>query len=120
MGKRDNFRRGTVELMVLCLLSETDLYGYQIVQAIADRSEGAIQVQIGTLYPVLYKLTEEGYITDTEVSVGKRRVRVYYHLEPSGKKLLDDLFAEYLAFENGLSKVLSVYASTIKEDKQDE
>ena len=120
MGKRDNFRRGTVELMVLCLLSESDLYGYQIVQAIAERSEGAIQVQIGTLYPVLYKLTEEGYITDTEVSVGKRRVRIYYHLEPSGKKLLDDLLSEYLVFEHGLAKVLAAYNPSTREDKQDE
>ncbi len=120
MGKRDNFRKGTVELMVLCLLSESDLYGYQIVQAIAERSEGIIQVQIGTLYPVLYKLTEEGYITDTEVPAGKRRVRVYYHLEPSGQKLLDDLLSEYLSFEHGLSKVLAAYNPSSKEDKQDE
>ena len=105
--------------MVLCLLSESDLYGYQIVQAIAERSEGIIQVQIGTLYPVLYKLTEEGYISDTEVSVGKRRVRIYYHLEKSGKLLLDNLLSEYLAFEHGLEKVLAAYTPSNKEDKED-
>lgn len=120
MGKRDNFRKGTVEMMVLALLLESDLYGYQMVQEITERSDGAIQVQIGTLYPALYRLIDEGYISDTEVPAGKRRVRVYYHIEPSGKELLQDLYSEHQAFESGLSKVLESCNYFLKEDHLNE
>lgn len=120
MSKRDNFRKGTVEMMVLALLSESDLYGYQMVQEITKRSEGAIQVQIGTLYPSLYRLIDEGYISSTEVSVGKRRVRVYYHIEPAGKELLKELYSEYQFFERGLSKVLASCNNISTEGHLDE
>lgn len=120
MRKRDYFRKGTIEMMALSLLAESDLYGYQIVQAITERSEGAINVQIGSLYPVLYKLLEDGCVSDKEVPAGKRRVRVYYHIEPSGLKLLQELRSEHEAFEHGLLKVLAVYNPSTKEEKQDE
>ena len=63
MGKRDYFRNGTIEMIALSLLNEADLYGYQLVQTIAERSGGVISIQIGSLYPVLYRLRDEGYIS---------------------------------------------------------
>ena len=120
MGKRDYFRKGTIEMMALSLLAESDLYGYQIVQAITERSEGAINVQIGSLYPVLYKLLEDGCVSDKEVPAGKRRVRVYYHIEPSGLKLLQELRSEHDAFERGLAKVLTPHEVPSKEDRPNE
>lgn len=120
MGKRDNFRKGTVELMVLALLLESDLYGYQLVQKIAELSDGAIQVQLGTLYPTLYRLVDEGYISDTEIPVGKRRIRIYYHIEPSGRALLQELYSEHQTFERGLSKVLASCTQFCSEDRPNE
>ena len=120
MGKRDYFRKGTIEMMALSLLSESDLYGYQIVQAITERSEGAINVQIGSLYPVLYKLLEDGCVSDKEVPAGKRRIRVYYHIEPKGLKMLQELRSEHDAFEHGLAKVLTPYEGAVKEDRPTE
>ena len=119
MGKRDNFRKGTVEMMVLALLLESDLYGYQIVQKITELSGGAILVQLGTLYPALYRLVDEGYISDTEIPAGKRRIRVYYHIEPSGRELLRELYSDHQAFERGLAKVLESCKS-FKEDELNE
>jgi hypothetical protein len=51
-GKRDYFQNRTIEIIALSLLSESDLYGYQLVQTISERSDGVITIQIGSLYPV--------------------------------------------------------------------
>ncbi len=53
MGKRDYFRNGTIEMIALSLLSEFDLYSYQLVQTSTERSSGVITIQIGSLYPVI-------------------------------------------------------------------
>jgi PadR family transcriptional regulator PadR len=106
MGKRDYFRNGTIEMLVLSLLTEKDLYGYQLVQTIAERSGGVITIQIGSLYPVLYRLRDDGYISETQVPIGRRKFRVYYHIESSGIALYHELFAEHQSFERALGKIL--------------
>lgn len=107
MGLRDNFKKGTVEMMVLYLLAESDMYGYQISQMIAARSGEVITVPEGSLYPTLYRLLERGYISDQRIQVGKRMTRVYYHLEPSGRERLDQVLMEYSVFSEGMDRFLS-------------
>ena len=51
-------------MLVLHLLTKEELYGYQIVQAIEGKSEGAYTMQEGSLYPVLYRLADAGYISE--------------------------------------------------------
>ena len=62
MAKKENtqscFQRGLISLLILALLDQEDMYGYQIVQEITERSGGAIVTEEGSLYPVLYKLQE--------------------------------------------------------------
>ncbi len=53
MPNADSFKRGTVEIAVLAVLREEDLYGYQIVQRIAEKSDGFFTLPLGTLYPAL-------------------------------------------------------------------
>ena len=60
MGKRDYFRNGTIEMIALSLLTESDLYGYQLFQAITEKSGGVIDLAEGMLYPVLYRLLDNG------------------------------------------------------------
>ena len=49
-------------------------------------SNDKIQVKEGTLYPILYRLVDEGYISDQKVLVGKRLTRVHYHIESKGEE----------------------------------
>ena len=81
MDRKSNFRRGSVELMVLHLLSLRDYYGYELTQIIRQETNGVIDIPIGSLYPALYKLIDAGYISDHKEQVGKRMIRIYYHLE---------------------------------------
>lgn len=92
---QNSFRRGVMSLVILGLLKKEDMYGYQIVMEIERLSGGRLVTQEGSLYPVLYKLQEQGLITDTRVKVGKRMTRVYYHLEPAGEVRFQELLQEY-------------------------
>lgn len=82
------------------------MYGYQLVQEIKDQSDGRILTQEGSLYPVLYKLLEKGYISDHKVLVGKRMTRIYYHLEPLGASYLEQLIEEYNIISTGVNMII--------------
>ena len=97
-----SFRRGVMSLVILGLLKKEDMYGYQLVQETERQSGGRIVTQEGSLYPVLYKLLDQGYISDRKVQVGKRMTRIYYHLEPAGEERLADLLREYEEVTKGV------------------
>ena len=99
---QNSFRRGVLSLVILALLKCEDMYGYQIVQEIEKKSNGAIVTQEGSLYPVLYRLMDRGFISDRKVQVGKRMKRIYYHLEPSGEDQLEALIQEYETITQGV------------------
>ena len=92
---QNSFRRGVMSLVILSLLKREDMYGYQLVQESEKQSGGKLTTQEGSLYPVLYKLLDQGLISDRKVLVGKRMTRVYYHLEPAGEERLQELVREY-------------------------
>ena len=102
-----NFRRGVMSLVILSLLKRGDMYGYQLVQETAERSGGNLTTQEGSLYPVLYKLLDQGYISDKRVQVGKRMTRIYYHLEPTGEAHLKELIREYESITSGVMRIIN-------------
>lgn len=104
MPGADIFKRGTVELAVLSVLKNKDMYGYEIVRIISEKSEGNFTLPLGTLYPVLYRFVESGYITDRDEIVGKR-LRKYYHLEKSGEEYYISLFEEYKKITKGVNLI---------------
>lgn len=102
---QNSFRRGVMSLVILALLEKEDMYGYQLVQETIRRSGGRIATQEGSLYPVLYKLLDQGLISDKKVQAGKRMTRVYYHLEPSGADRLVELKQEFREIVRGMSMI---------------
>ena len=103
---QSNFRRGVTTLVLLAMLKKEDMYGFQLVQEISNVSDGKIVTQEGSLYPILYKLLDSGYISDRRVQVGKRLTRVYYHLEPLGEDYLRTLVREYRETSRGVEMIL--------------
>ena len=108
MAISDNLKRGTIELSVLSLLKNGDMYGYEISQQLFILSGELYQIQESSLYPSLYRMVEKGLISDRSEKVGKRRVRVYYHLETAGEDYLKELRREYLMHTAGVLKILGV------------
>lgn len=102
------FRRGVTALVILGLLKREDMYGYQLVQETARVSGGKLTTQEGSLYPVLYRLLEQGYISDRRVPVGKRMTRIYYHLEPIGRMHLEELTQEYRNTTEGVFRIIGI------------
>ena len=105
MQNTDNFKRGTVELIVLSVLSQKDMYGYELVKTISEKSNKNFELPLGTLYPVLYRFVENGLISDRDEVVNKR-LRKYYHLEEKGKEYYKTLLEEYKRVSLGVNLIL--------------
>ena len=101
------FIKGTIKTIVLKLLSENErLYGYEISQLVESLSDEQIKLTYGALYPILYKLENDGLLwTTTEIV--ENRVRKYYSLTRKGKELSAEKVSELRKFTENLQKVLS-------------
>ena len=107
MQVRENLKRGTVEMILLHLLQGRDMYGYELLQEMNERSKGKFTLKDGSMYPILYRMIDKGLITDEQVLVGRRRTRVYYHLTDEGKKNLNEIKEEYFFITEGISNILN-------------
>ncbi len=102
MGVTENLKRGVTELVLLGLLTQQDMYGYEMAQALRDRSSGKFVLLETSMYPTLYRLQDHHYISSYEELVGRRRKRTYYHIEPAGTAYYQKILAEYLTAQEGI------------------
>jgi len=87
-GSRQDFLKGTVKLVVLATLADTPKYGYLIIKEIEGLSNDFFDLREGTLYPILHRLEDEGYVK-SEWKVSKvGRDRRYYRITPKGRQFL--------------------------------
>ncbi len=80
--------RGAGPLAVLKLLESREMYGYQMAEALEERSEGVVAMGHSTLYPLLYKLESQGLVTVSSERVESGRRRKYYSITPNGRAWL--------------------------------
>ncbi len=106
MSVSDNLKRGSVDLLLLTLLSKEDMYGYQLCQELAKRSDGRYKLMESSMYPILYRMIDKGFVSSRRELVGKRRARVYYHIEAKGKEYLSVIENEYLSVVGGILQIL--------------
>lgn len=95
------------DMLVLFVIGQKDSYAYDIITAIKSYSDGMIEIPQNTVYTVAYRLEAEGKISSYSKLVGKRRTRVYYHIEPQGEIYLKKLLKSYKETAEGITKVLS-------------
>ena len=96
------FRKGAIEMCILALIDHRDRYGYELVQAIAVYME----INEGTVYPILRRLTQEGYVSTYLMESPHGPARKYYQATPSGKKHLESLKAEWSALAHVAGSIL--------------
>lgn len=113
MQIRENLKKGTVEMIMLHLLLERKMYGYELLQEMKLRSNEKFILKDGSMYPILYRMIDKGLITDEQVLVGRRRTRVYYHITEEGKKYLEEIKTEYQLITEGITNILEY-----QEDKK--
>lgn len=85
----ENVRLGIVELLILHMLSERDMYGYEIKDELDVRTCGAFQVKEGSLYGPLYRMQSRELITSHKETVVNKRFRMYYSITDFGKEYLE-------------------------------
>lgn len=93
-------------MLVLSLLEEEDLYGYQIIRLLEERSNRVFSLKEGTLYPVLHGLEEQDAVESYEKLAESGRKRKYYHLTSHGKKLLKEKKREWSLYEKAIHDVM--------------
>ena len=98
------FKRATSPLVVLKFLTERPMYGYEITEALKVRSEGKYMISI--LYPVLYRLEEQGFIEISSTEVADGRARSYYSITDSGRAYLEKTWQEYLEISDIFEKLM--------------
>ena len=103
---KDDFKRGSAELLVLHILMHEDTYGYRITQTFEEKSNGEYTMLEGSLYPILYKLEDAGYISSYTVKAGVRRTRKFYRIEDAGKKHYEEILRDYLVVTDCIFKIL--------------
>lgn len=103
------FKKGVLEICVLALLNNTDRYGYELVQKISEQ----ISISEGSVYPLLRRLTKEGYFTTYLQESSEGPSRKYYKLTEPGREYLLNLLKEWKDFTHGVNQL-------IKEGVQDE
>lgn len=100
-----NFLNGVPVLLVLKLLSEKEMYGYEIVRAIEVRTGKSLSFAEGCIYPTLHVLEEERHIKSYEKPINGR-TRLYYGITSSGKKKLAQLTGEWEKINQGVRVML--------------
>jgi PadR family transcriptional regulator PadR len=96
------FKKGILELCVLVVLCRRDYYGYELVQAIS----GNIDIAEGTIYPLLRRLTKEGYFTTYIQESAEGPARKYYRITERGKSYQVELLDEWNKFISGVDALI--------------
>ena len=99
-------KRGSLELIVLHLLSPGEAYGYEIASKLTEQTNGSLEVTDGTLYPVLYRLERAGYVAVRWETPERGVPRKYYQLTNEGREELERLREEWTTFAKAMARLL--------------
>lgn len=106
-------KRGTLEMLLLKLLSERKRYGYELVTGLEERTGGRFDVTDGTLYPVLYRLEEAGWAETEWETREKGAPRKYYRITEVGRQELERLAARWRSFTEAVDEVMETEAADV-------
>lgn len=98
---------GSTAMMVLKLLSEKDMYGYEMIEVLRERSQNVFELKAGTLYPLLHGLEEKGMLTAYEKEAGNK-IRKYYSITKRGRKMLEEKKGEWENYSKAVASVLGI------------
>ncbi len=97
---------GSTSLLILRLLSEEDMYGYQMIERLKERSDDTFALKAGTLYPLLHTLEKQELVQSYEQADDGPRLRKYYHLTKAGHAKLSEKTKEWQIFSKSVNRVL--------------
>src|SRR4249920_1726488 len=101
----DEAKKGSAELLILALVEERALHGYEIARQIEKRSDGTIRFTLASLYATLYRLEDRGWLRGRWVEKAGQRRRCYYRITDAGHRVLAAQRADWGRFLAALGRV---------------
>ncbi|WP_246582710.1 PadR family transcriptional regulator [Clostridium mobile] len=111
MADVDNqLKKGVLTILALKLINSKDMYGYELIQLLDDYSSGYYKLKEGSLYPVLYRLEDNGWIESYTVTSleGRKVPRKYYKITDRGRRELEDQLDSWQRFYSVTNKILDI------------
>ncbi len=102
---RRELLKGSTETLILSLVSEVPMYGYQLVKEMEVRSSGYFHLKEGTLYPALHRLERDGLVEGTWEDSPTGQSRRYYHITGAGEEKLHSMLQEWDLFTRAVNLV---------------
>jgi len=96
---------GNTTLLVMRLLTERDMYGYEMIDTLRERSQNVFELKVGTLYPLLHGLEEKKLLSSYEKEVAGKS-RKYYSITKSGKKVFEQKKEAWQQYTEAVAEVL--------------
>ncbi|HYO99375.1 MAG TPA: PadR family transcriptional regulator [Pyrinomonadaceae bacterium] len=101
-------KKGSAELLILSLVEDQPRHGYDIGTLIEQRSRGVLRFNVASLYPLLYRLENRGWIQGRWVEKAGQRRRRYYRLTPAGKKVLAAQLVSWREFVEAINRIVGI------------
>ncbi|MEI3597670.1 MULTISPECIES: PadR family transcriptional regulator [unclassified Oceanobacillus] len=98
--------KGSTSILVLQLLNERDMYGYELVKEMAKRSDDQLQMKEGTLYPALHKMEKQDYVEHYWKQQEKGPARKYYRITEEGKEILAERTSEWKQYVQVMNNLI--------------
>ena len=100
------FRKGILELVILKLLSKKEMYGYELVAEL-NRQGNSFNIKEGTLYPILYRLEDDGLMeTRWEQTTSRGQPKKYYSVTRKGEQVMLESYAQWKAVAQDITRIM--------------
>ena len=103
---RKELLKGSTETLLLSLLTQQAMYGYQVVKEMEHRSSGYFRFKEGTLYPALHRLEKDGLVQGRWSESPSGQQRRYYYITATGKRALEEKAEEWRQFSRAVDLVM--------------
>lgn len=98
--------KGSTDSLLLCLINNQQMYGYQIIKELGKKSNGYFQFKEGTLYPALHRLEKAGLIKGRWEKLPGGQERRYYYITEKGQKALNERLATWRGFSEAVNLIM--------------
>jgi len=102
-------KKGSAEFLILSLLDAEPRHGYELAKLIESRSNGVLTFHVASLYPLLYRMEERGWIIGRWVEKSGQRRRRFYSITDQGRSALDAQRKSWLEFAAAITNVAGVH-----------
>ena len=106
MAQRRELMKGSIDSLLLCLISQQPMYGYQIIKELQRRSQGYFQFKEGTLYPALHRLEKAGLVRGEWQLLPSGQQRKYYYLTDKGNSVLVEKRGQWRDFLAAMNLII--------------